>query len=671
MWVMVKYILTVLAVYLLPALRPLAAQDFMLLGCYWDCPDDASSEIDTATFRFWAGKVREQAPELRHSGFSHVWLPAFTPDQQAQIVRLTSALRNAGIESLFDVELPAEPDQGDTLHGPLADIHRLRQELQVRGFRLTSQREIRPALVGRLLRRLEKAGELPELFFIRTTERQNARRLAGFVNAIEQQAAAAGVLPDVDARVIDYPLRENLRRACADPDFDVRQIYSGSIRDVTSLSGYKIVTVVNSSEFYNPNGLAGDQDDLIRDPMLAYAYTLTNNQLGLPAVFYGDYFGPESEIEYFLDRPALRNEIDQLIKAHREYIFNSTAVEYLNRDGTDRGAHYYSGSPARTLIFQLDGANTPAGQAAGAAAGRDVLVAINFADTVLRVVQEVNVANLAPGDHFTDILGRAALPLATVGPDEETGIANSVYLEGRRQTADGQTGRRADGRRADGRRQTGRRAGRQTGRRADGRRADGRRADGRRADGQTGRRQTGRRQTGRRADGRRADGRRADGRRQTGRRADGRRADGRRADGRRQTGRRADGRRADGRRADGQTGRRQAGRRQAGRRQAGRRQTGRRQAADGRRQTADGRRQTADGRTGRRQTGRRADGQTAGGQTGRTAGRADGQTAGGQTAGGQTAGGQRRQTGRRQAADGTTIFAHRPGSGYYCKQKQP
>ncbi len=208
----------------------------------------------------------------------------------------------------------------------------------------------------------------------------------------------------------------------------MRRIFDGSIRDVTALSGFKIITFINSPEFYNPNGIEGDADDLIRDPLLAYAYILTNNQLGLPAVFYGDYFGPESEIEYFLDREPLQEDIDQLIKTHREFIYNATSIEYLNREGADRQSHYLSGTAERALIYQIDGTNTPAGQATPSGS-KDVLVGINFSDTTLRVYQEINLSHIEAGDRFTDILGRSNRPETTVGEANEKNIPNAVYLE--------------------------------------------------------------------------------------------------------------------------------------------------------------------------------------------------------------------------------------------------
>lgn len=406
----------------------LPAQDFVLLGCYWDCPDDAAAEIDPASLNFWVDKMKGQAPVLRHAGFSYIWLPGFFPEQQRQIADLVGSLRKNGMEAMLDLDLTGSTQVGDSMSYPLEQAGRLRRDLQVRGLRLTADSPIQPGAISRLLGDLQRKQEMPLLLVVRTQEKQSPGRLAGFVGEVERNLPASPEEPPVEPRVFDYPLREALRRACSNPAYDVRQVFNSSIRDVTALSGFNVVTLVNSPEFYNPNGIKGDADDLIEEPLLAYAYTLTNNQIGLPAVFYGDYFGPDSEIEFFLNKAPLQKEIDQLIKAHREYIFNATSVEYLNRIGTDRAAKYLSGTPQQTLLFQLDGANTPAGRSANGQ-GRDVLVAINFADTTLRVYHEINPSNCAPGDRFTDILERSGQAATTVADQPDFQISNAVYLE--------------------------------------------------------------------------------------------------------------------------------------------------------------------------------------------------------------------------------------------------
>ncbi len=406
-------------------------QDFILQGCYWDCPDDGVAELDPEAFRFWVSKMEDQATELAHAGFSYMWLPAFYIQQKQPITKLISALGRAGIETIADVNSFSEAFPGDSLAYPVQQMYQLEDNFGIRSFRLTGQRDLSASFMRYLLDSLQRTGKVPGLLMVRSSQDRSPENLAEWANQVAGIIQTADKAP-VDPRVFDYPLREALRLACTDTVYDVRNLYQQSIRDVTALSGYKIITFINSPEFYNPNGIEGDADDLITDPLLAYAYILTNNQLGLPMVFYGDYFGEESEIEFFIDKAPLKEDIDQLIKAHREYIFNATAVEYLNRPDTDKNAYYLSAGTgadaSRALIFQLDGTNTPAGKAS-TNGGRDVIVAINFADTTLQVVQEINMSNAAAGDYFTDILGRSNLAASTVEEFPEYQMDNAVYLE--------------------------------------------------------------------------------------------------------------------------------------------------------------------------------------------------------------------------------------------------
>ena len=56
-------------------------------------------------------------------------------------------------------------------------------------------------------------------------------------------------------------------------------------------------------------------------------------------------------------------------------------------------------------------------------------MAINFADTVLQVIQEINMSNAEGGDRFTDILGRSNYAETIIDGSGGNGIPNAVYLE--------------------------------------------------------------------------------------------------------------------------------------------------------------------------------------------------------------------------------------------------
>lgn len=86
-----------------------------------------------------------------------------------------------------------------------------------------------------------------------------------------------------------------------------------------------------------------------------------------------------------------------------------------------------SADAKRVLLFQMDGTNTPAGQANKKP--RDVLVAINFADAPLKVYQELNGSNVQLEDVFTDVLGRSAESSTKVQDYPDLDIQHAVYLE--------------------------------------------------------------------------------------------------------------------------------------------------------------------------------------------------------------------------------------------------
>lgn len=197
-------------------------------------------------------------------------------------------------------------------------------------------------------------------------------------------------------RIFDFSLRNALKEACDNGFYDLRNVFNASLYD-NGMSGFNVVTFANNHDFRKPG------EPLQNDPMLAYAYLLTNNQLGVPTVFYPDYFGTSIPNAPTVDLSA---EIDQLIDIHQTHIFGSPQVDYLNRFGTPYAANYQIGSPDEGLIFQVIGG--------GAAGAGQVVVAINFGQNTLKVDQQINNSTLPPGTVFADLTGNAFVPSATL-----------------------------------------------------------------------------------------------------------------------------------------------------------------------------------------------------------------------------------------------------------------
>lgn len=421
---MKRQVLFVLLVFSLPFLSA-DGQDFIMQGCYWSCPEDGpETEVDSSTLQFWIERMNKQAPELAFAGFSYLWLPSLRKNSPREVKRLLENLQKNGIQPI------AEMEAGEDSLSFSEQAGSLRRRFGVNAFSLHGKEGLNAQATAREINEMFVNGALPQLVVAAIPYPAGPGRLGKWAaEAIYHLNPAAR--PEIDPRVYDYPLREALRQACMDSTFDARLVFERSIRDASAVSGFNIVTMANHPVFKNQNNRWGDRDDPITTPALAYAYILTNNQLGLPTVYYGDYYGDQSELPEYMGKKPLKEQVNQLIKAHKDYIYGSTAVEYLNRFGTDKAACYLSAEKgvdsSRVLLFQMDGTNTPAGKAS-AGGGKDVLVAINFAYDTLEVIHEANASNLRDGDHFTDILGSSLSPRLEVFTDTAHSINNAVLI---------------------------------------------------------------------------------------------------------------------------------------------------------------------------------------------------------------------------------------------------
>jgi len=290
-------------------------------------------------------------------------------------------------------------------------------ELGVRGFRMDAVKHFTPEFVGDMLDSLHHYGMDPSMV-VGEWYSTNASELSGWITNVKSFMNAA-TQAAINPKIFDFTLRENLRQACDNGGFDARNIFNGSLRDAAGMSGFNVVTFVNNHDFRDASGFAS----LIRNnPNLAYAYILTNNQLGVPTIFYPDYYGypaPSGGLYSYhpTTLPPYNTEIDRLLQVLKLYVNGSPSVDYLNRFGTPYSSNFIQGTSDKALIYQLQGF---AGNG-----NRDVIVAINFGNTTLRVDHGINTRGglIAPGTSFTDILGRSAFPFQVVNG------SNQVYID--------------------------------------------------------------------------------------------------------------------------------------------------------------------------------------------------------------------------------------------------
>lgn len=289
--------------------------------------------------------------------------------------------------------------------------------LGVRGYRMDAVKHFSPEFVGDMLDSLHQYGMDPN-FVVGEWYSTNASELSGWINNVKSYMNA-GTLAAIQPKIFDFTLRENLRQACDNTGFDVRNVFSGSLRDAAGVSGFNAVTFINNHDFRDASGFAS----LVRnEPNLAYAYILTNNQLGVPTIFYPDYYGypaPSGGMYSYhpTNLPPYKTELDKLMKTLKLYINGSPSVDYLNRFSTPYSANFIQGSSNRALIYQLQGF--------AANGNKDVIVAINFGSTALKVDHGINTRGgaITPGTVFTDVLARSAFPYQVVSG------SNQVYIE--------------------------------------------------------------------------------------------------------------------------------------------------------------------------------------------------------------------------------------------------
>ena len=408
--------------FLLPG-QLVFGQDFFLYGCHWNDADGSDSLATLAQINV----LKQQAPALAYTGFTYLWLPSRERIQKTNYENLIATFRKAGIETISDISFAKDK----MLQAPqIAENYR--KDFQVKDYRILADKEPDVARIASFINEAHFQNQAPEIIVIDLPEWQHPARLSGLVNKINTLLRPEAV-ENANVRVFDYPLREALRKACSNASgFDVREIFDQSLRDATPLTGFNVITLVNAAIFQNANNKKNDWDDPIESPLLAYAYTLTNNQVGLPAIFYDDYLAALPEDGETTPNPILlKQSIDQLLKVHRAFIFNSTSIEYLNRIDTDRQSFYLSATEGadatQSLIFQMEGNNTPAGKAEGG--HRDVIVALNFSNTTLRVFQEINMSNVRLRDVFTDVLGKSSAEFTTVEDQATYKIPNAIYIE--------------------------------------------------------------------------------------------------------------------------------------------------------------------------------------------------------------------------------------------------
>lgn len=287
--------------------------------------------------------------------------------------------------------------------------------LGMKGLRMDAVKHYEPVFIADMFDYLHGKGIDPAMT-IGEYYSVNTNDLETWLNTVESNMDPA-TLAAISPRVFDFSLRENLRKACDEGTFDARNIFIGSLHDAEGTNGENIVTFVNNHDFRGESEFAS----LIQnDPMLAYAYILTNNKIGLPSIFYPDYFGYEDDGTTYYPSGANADphgaEMKKIIEIHQLYIEGATSITYLNKSGS--GFNNDCADNSKVITYQMS----------GSISGEQVVVGINFSNSLQEFHQQLNLTgSLAVGSKLTDLMGHSTYNEAEVKLVED-GIPNDIWM---------------------------------------------------------------------------------------------------------------------------------------------------------------------------------------------------------------------------------------------------
>ncbi|WP_025762685.1 T9SS type A sorting domain-containing protein [Dyadobacter tibetensis] len=297
-------------------------------------------------------------------------------------------------------------------------------EVGIRGLRMDAIKHFPASFVGDLLCAMHAAGQDPSLVVGEWYGQDPGDQGAWLSQVYDKLNACGGA--GLNPKVFDFNLRDVLKKAtdggngvstaqdCNEPAaWDVRNVFTGSLHDGNGFSGNNVVTMANNHDFRDANPTYGSSLLHHRGNALnSYAYMLTNNHLGVPTIFWPDYYGYNQSVQtwngvtcepqtlsYFPVWPegGLKSQIDEWIDVLKTYIHGSTGIDYLNKFGGP-AITYYSGCYKRSLIYQNN--------ASGSVGGKEVLNLVNYSDEAMDVEIPLIMRNgIEAGQVFTRVAG--------------------------------------------------------------------------------------------------------------------------------------------------------------------------------------------------------------------------------------------------------------------------
>lgn len=280
----------------------------------------------------------------------------------------------------------------------------LMDSVGISGLRMDAVKHFDPIFVSDLLDSLYYNNQTPSMVVGEFYD-SNPVLLRDWVATVENNMTQSA-RDDIQVRIFDFGLRDNLEKACDLFGYDARNLFTSGI--VNGANGHKdqVVTFVNNHDFREGLQMVDN------DPVLAYAYMLANPTIGIPTVFWPDYYG--------VDLPHgpdafLKADIDRLIDIRNKYIVNASGANYLSRFSSPFYQNYISGFPNTSVIFQTFN---------GGVDSTESIVAINFAGDTLIVEIEVDTnVNLNEGSFLYEKTGKSFTPVLEVNGNHRVNLA--------------------------------------------------------------------------------------------------------------------------------------------------------------------------------------------------------------------------------------------------------
>lgn len=270
----------------------------------------------------------------------------------------------------------------------------LYDDVGIRGLRMDAVKHFAPEFVGNLLDSMHLVDQNPSMVVGEFYD-FNPASLKAWVDGVKGTMDNS-TKDSIDVKVFDFALRGALKNACDLFGYDARNLYNSGVVGGAAGLASEAVTFINNHDF------RGQDEPVQNDPILAYAYILTNRTVGTPTVFYSDYTGtsiPNAPTQ------NMKPDIDKMIATYNNYMKEGT-YDYMNRFGTPYTITFNDGVDNACLIYQIsDG---------GTSMSSDAIVMINYSGDTLDVELPMSSSSSkTAGTLFREVTGKGLIPNAT------------------------------------------------------------------------------------------------------------------------------------------------------------------------------------------------------------------------------------------------------------------